>query len=137
MRSLVLQAPALALLAALAPTPSSLALPLSVGVSSQIQVGWQTSNRVAERLTRLEDQGTAGRNIRPTDGSASFALYGTAFEPALGQESFDYRATLRDTTTITETRSSSFSVLGVQSTSVQTTNPAPLGYEASGNSVFP
>lgn len=132
--------PSTPLLAALAAWPllpaAVAAIPLSVGMSNQIQVGWQSSERTAIRLTRLRELGTLGENIRPLDGSGTFALYGTAFAADPGQESFDYGSTNRDTTTISVTRSNTFSVLATYSGTGQATSPEPLGFFANGNSVF-
>ncbi|MEB3276093.1 MAG: hypothetical protein VKM92_03910 [Cyanobacteriota bacterium] len=124
------------LLLALATTAPAFALPLSVGVSSQLQLGWQASSRTGVRLTLFEDQGSSGINIAPADGSGVFAIYGTPFNPDATQETFDYRSTLRDTTTLSETRATSFSVLASQTTTRQATNPAPLGFFERGPSVF-
>lgn len=114
------------------PAPAA-AIPLSVGASHQIQVGWQSFQRSGTRLTRIQESGTSGENIRPNGGV--FALYGTPFTPDPLQESFDYSSINRDTSTVRESRSSGFSVLGSASTTRQTTNPAPLGF-FSGNSIF-
>lgn len=118
----------------LAPWPAA-AIPLSVGASSEMQVGWQLQQRETLRTSRLQQQGTSGEFIRPSDGGNSFLLYGTPFEPVPGQESFDHGSILRDTTTVSESRSSTFSVLGVTSTTRQTTNPPPLGFD-NGNGVY-
>lgn len=126
---------ALALLLPLLAAPAS-AIPLSVGVSSQVQVGWQASTRTAVRLTRVQDRGTGGIGIRPLDGSDSFAIYGTPFEPQPGADTFEYLSTLRDTNTVSETSTSTFSVVASQTTTRQTTNPAPLGFFQTGPSVF-
>lgn len=112
------------------------ALPLSVGMSSQIQVGWQSAQRTAIRLTRQRERGTLGEHIRPLDGSGIFALNGTQFGVDPGQESFDYGSTDRDTSTISVSQSATFSVLGAYSGTGQATSPEPLGFFASGNSVF-
>jgi len=112
------------------------ALPLSVGMSSQIQVGWQASERATLRLTRQHDLGTLGEHIQPLDGSGTFALYGTPFAADPSQESFDYGSTNRVTSTVSGSRTATFSVLGTVSTTGQATSPAPLGFFANGNSVF-
>lgn len=125
----------LLLAAALLPL-SAAALPISIGASSQVQLGWQANSSTAVRLTRLGTQGTSGRFIQPADGSGTFAVYGTRFEPVPGQETFDYGSTLGDTTSIGDTRSSGFSVIAGQSTTLQITTPEPLGYFGRGNSVF-
>lgn len=129
-----------ALLLALAAGPllpeGAAALPLSVGMSSQIQVGWQASERTAIRLTRRHDLGTLGEHIQPLDGSGTFALYGTPFAADPSQESFDYGSTNRDTSTVSVSRTATFSVLGTVSTTGQATSPEPLGFFATGNSVF-
>lgn len=125
----------LLLAAALLPLPAA-ALPISIGATSQLQLGWQVTSGTAMRLTRLGTQGTSGRFIQPTDGSGTFAVYGTRFEPLPGQETFDYGSTLSDTTSVNETRSSGFSVIAGQTTTRQITTPEPLGYFGSGNSVF-
>jgi hypothetical protein len=114
------------------PDPAA-AIPLSVGASHQIQVGWQSFQGIGTRLTRIQESGTSGENIRPNGGV--FALYGTPFTPDPRQESFDYSSINRDTSTVRESRSSGFSVLGTSTTTLQTTNPEPLGF-FSGNSTF-
>jgi hypothetical protein len=131
---------ALAIAAALAAGPllpaAVAALPLSVGMSSQIQVGWQSSQRTATRLNRQRELGTFGEHIRPLDGSGIFAINGTPFGIDPGQESFDYGSTDRDTSTVSISQSTTFSVLGAYSSTGQATSPEPLGFFASGNSVF-
>jgi hypothetical protein len=112
------------------------ALPLSVGISNQIQVGWQASERNAIRQIRQRELGTLGEHILPLDGSRTIALYGTPFIADPGQESFDYGSTNRDITTVSTSRTTSFSVLGTYSGTGQATSPEPLGYFANGNSVF-
>lgn len=121
------------LLSALSPPDPAAAIPLSVGASHQMQVGWQSFQRIGTRLTRIQESGTSGENIRPNGGV--FALYGTPFTPDPLQESFDYSSINRDTSTVRESRSSGISVFGSTSTTRQTTNPAPLGF-FSGNSIF-
>lgn len=131
---------ALAVVAALTTEPllpaAVAALPLSVGMSSQIQVGWQSSQRIALRLTRQRELGTLGEHIRPLDGSGVFAINGTPFGVDPNQESFDYGSTDRDTSTVSVSQSATFSVLAVTSSTGQATSPEPLGFFASGNSVF-
>jgi type II secretory pathway pseudopilin PulG len=131
---------ALAMVAALAAGPllpaAGAALPLSVGMSSQIQVGWQSTQRTATRLNRQRELGTFGEHIRPLDGSGVFAINGTPFGVDPGQESFDYGSTDRDTTTVSISQSTTFSVLGAYTSTGQATSPEPLGFFTSGNSVF-
>lgn len=112
------------------------AMPLSVGMSNQMQVGWQSTERTAIRLTRSRELSTLGENILPQGGSGTFAPYGTPFAADPGQESFDYGSTNRDTTTVSVTHATTFSVLGTYSGTGQVTSPEPLGFFANGNSVF-
>ena len=109
--------------------------PLSIGMSNQVQVGWMRTSQSATWVTRLLEQGTAGENIRP-DGSTSFSVVGTPFVPANPGASFEYRSSLRDTTTVTDRQSESLTIYGTQSNTYNTTNTAALGYFQQGNSAF-
>jgi hypothetical protein len=112
------------------------AIPLSVGMSSQVQMGWQSSLRQANRLQRVQEIGTGGQHIRPIDGSGSFALTGTLFEADPSQETFDYTATNRDISIITNSSTSSFSVLSTTTTTGQVSSPEPLGFFSTGSRAF-
>lgn len=114
---------------------SSLAGPLSVGVSNQVQLGWVRTSQSATRVTRLVEQGTAGENIQP-DGSTSFSIVGTPFVPAVAGQPFEYRSTLRDTTTVSDLQAESLTIYGTQTTTANTTNGSSLGYFDQGNSAF-
>lgn len=114
------------------PTPAG---PLSIGVSNQVQLGWVRTSQSATNVTRLVEQGTAGENIKPVSGS-TFSVVGTGFEPADLDQSFDYRSTLRDTTTVTDRQAETLSVYGTQSNTFNSTNSSALGYFQQGNSAF-
>lgn len=114
----------------------AIAGPLSIGVSHQQQVGWVNSSRSATRLTRILEEGTAGQNIKPADGGSTFAIYGTGFVQDDLNNSFDYRSTLRDTSTVSETQSQTLTIYATQSNTYNTVNTPALGYLRQGNSAF-
>lgn len=116
--------------------PSMQAGPLSVGVSHQMQLGWVRSSRSASHLTRILEEGTAGQNIRPAAGGTSFSVYGTGFVQADPNKSFDYRSTLRDTSTVSDTQSETLTIYATQSNTYNTINTPALGYFQQGNSAF-
>ena len=120
----------------LGPLLSVQAGPLSVGVSHQMQMGLVRSSRSATRLTRILEEGTAGQNIKPADGGTTFSIYGTGFVQADPNESFDYRSTLRDTSTISGTQSKTLTIYATQSNTYNTVNTPALGYFLQGNSAF-
>jgi hypothetical protein len=110
--------------------------PLSVGVSHQVQMGWVHSSRSASRLTRILEEGTAGQNIKPVGDGDTFAVYGSGFVQNDPNESFDYRSTLRDTSTISDTQSETLTIYATQSNTYNTVNTSALGYFQQGNSAF-
>lgn len=110
--------------------------PLSVGVSHQMQMGWVRSSRSASRLTRILEEGTAGQNIKPADDGTTFSVYGTGFVQDDPNDSFDYRSTLRDTSTISDTQSETLTIYATQSNTYNTVNTPALGYFQQGNSAL-
>lgn len=117
-------------------SPPAVAGPLSVGVSHQQQVGWVRASRSATRFTRLLEEGTAGQNIRPADGGNTFGVYGTGFVQDDLNNSFDYRSTLRDTSTISDTQGETLTIYATHSNTYNTVNTPALGYFQQGNSAF-
>jgi hypothetical protein len=115
---------------------SAQAGPLSIGVSNQQQTGWVVSSRSASRLTRILEEGTAGRNIKPADGGRSFSLYGTSFVQDNPSDSFDYRSIVRDTSTVSDTQTETLTIYATQTNTYNTVNTPALGYFQQGNSAF-
>jgi LmbE family N-acetylglucosaminyl deacetylase len=122
--------------AAAATTAAAKAGPLSIGASHQMQVGWVRTSQSATRLTRLLEEGTAGQNIQPASGDGNFQTYGANFIVSDPNNSFDYRSTLRDTTTVSDVQAETITIYATQSNTYNSLNTAPLGYFQQGNSAF-
>ena len=109
---------------------------ISVGTSSNTQIGWSLSKNSLTRQSRIYQKGTSGLNIRPSDKSNRFKIYGTSFKVSSPKDSFDYASTLKSDDIISDSKQESFSVYGVHSgTSTRTSSPS-LGWFGSGNSSF-
>lgn len=109
---------------------------VSVGSSSNMQVGWSYSNKSVTRHTRIFQQGTSGENISPVSGSKHFKHYGTIFGVANPDEPFDYASTLRIDDNLSDLQEDTFSIFGVHNgTSTRTTKPS-LGWFERGNQTF-
>ena len=109
---------------------------ISVGSSSNTQVGWSYSSKSVTRHTRIFQQGTSGENISPVSGSKDFKLYGTTFGVANLDDPFDYASTLRIDDNVSDLQEDTFSTFGVHNgTSTRTTKPS-LGWFEVGNSTF-
>jgi hypothetical protein len=110
--------------------------PISVGVSHQVQVGWVQSSQSGTRLTRVLEQGTAGRNIRPDSANGRFQLTGSPFQPDDPNDSFEYRSILRDTTTVSDVQSGTLTIYATQSNTYNILNTPALGSFQQGNAAF-
>jgi hypothetical protein len=109
---------------------------LSIGSSSNMQVGWTSSTKSVTRHTRIFQQGTSGENITPVSGLKRFKHYGTRFAIADPAESFDYASTLRLDDNISDLQEDTFSIFGVHNGTATRTSSPSLGWFESGNSTF-
>ena len=108
---------------------------MSVGSTSQMQIGWSAYNKSVNRYTNINQRGTSGENIIPEEGT-SFQIYGTKFKVNDKGQSFDYSSTANDNLTVTDIQEDNFSVFGSYTgTSTRSTKPS-LGWFGKGNSRF-
>ena len=109
---------------------------MSVGTSSQIQIGWSAYNKSTNRYTKVNQRGTSGENIIPESSDRKFKIYGSKFKINNQDNSFDYSSKANDTLTVTDIQQDNFSVFSNYSgTSTRSTRPS-LGWFDKGNSRF-
>ena len=109
---------------------------MSVGASSQMQIGWSGYNKSVNRYTNINQRGTSGENILPESGENRFQIYGTKFKVNDESKSFDYASTANDNLTVTDVQENNFSVVGnYNGTPTRSTKPS-LGWFDQGNSRF-
>ena len=97
---------------------------MSVGTSSQIQIGWSGYNKSVNRYTNINQRGTSGENITPSDNTDRFMIYGSEFKVNNKDLSFDYSSIANDNITVTDLQQNNFSVFGNYSgTSTRSTRP--------------
>ena len=109
---------------------------MSVGASSQLQIGWSAYNKSTNRYTKVNQRGTSGENIVPKSSDGKFKIYGSEFQINNQNNSFDYSSKANDTLTVTDIQENNFSVFGSYSgMSTRSTRPS-LGWFDQGNSRF-
>ena len=109
---------------------------MSVGTSSQLQIGWSAYNKSTNRFTNVNQRGTSGENIIPENGTGKFNIYGTKFKINDKNQSFDYSSIATDSHTVTDIQQDNFSVFSNYSgMSTRVTRPS-LGWFDKGNSRF-
>ena len=107
---------------------------MSIGTSSQMQIGWSAYNKSTNRYTRVNQRGTSGENIVPKSSNGKFKIYGSEFKVNDETNAFDYSSIANDNHTVTDIQQDNLSVFGsYNGTSTRTTKPS-LGWFGSGNS---
>ena len=123
----------LGIMISLSPLPA--VAQMSIGTTSQMQIGWSASNKSTNRFTNVNQRGTSGENIVPTSGD-KFQIYGSQFKINDKTQSFSYSSIANDSYTVTDIQQDNFSVFSNYSgTSTRTTRPS-LGSFDKGNSRF-
>ena len=106
---------------------------ISVGTSSQTQIGWSAYSNSTNRFTRVYQLGTSGENVVPRR-HGKFNIYGTKFKVDNKNASFDYSSIANEDVIVTDTQQNNFSVFGSNSLmSTRSTKPS-LGWFDKGNS---
>ena len=101
-----------------------------------MQIGWSAYNKSVNRYTNINQRGTSGENIVPSDGTNKFQIYGSKFQINDKNQSFDYSSIANDNLTITDIQQDNFSVFGNYSgTSTRSTKPS-LGWFDKGNALL-
>ena len=109
---------------------------MSVGTSSQMQIGWSAYNKSANRFTNVNQRGTSGENVVPENTTGKFKIYGSKFKVNDKTQSFDYSSIANDTYTVTDIQQDNFSVFSNYSgMSTRVTRPS-LGWFDKGNAGF-
>ena len=107
---------------------------ISVGTSSQSQIGWSAYTKSSNRLTRVYQLGTSGENIVPIRSNGKFNIYGAEFKVNDQNNSFDYSSIANDNHSVTDSQQNSFSVFSsYNGMSLRSTKPS-LGWFGKGNS---
>lgn len=109
---------------------------ISVGTSSQMQIGWSGYNRSTNRYTNVVQRGTSGENITPEKSDSKFHIYGSTFKVKDKTLPFDYSSIANNNRVVTDIQEDNFSVFGSYSgISTRSTKPS-LGWFGKGNSIF-